>query len=276
MKRIMQNVFEYIHSSGDIKAAVVVGSQVRRNLPADQYSDLDIIIVITHPEHLLDSNDWLKHIAEYHISFIEDTFWGGKERRVMFDNGNDVDFIILNEEQANEIKTPADTAIFMRGFQVIKDEIGISRFLERIDYRENRRLLSEAEFMNLINDFWFHSIWTAKKILRGELLTAKYCLDTYMKRLLLKMVEEYTLLYREGRDVWYNGRFIEKWADQQILEKLRLCYAKYDSEDMIYALYETMCLFQFVSEQAALKESYQSPDDAASQANAIVRRLLNR
>lgn len=276
MKRIMQNVFEYIHGSSDVKAAVVVGSQVRRNLPADQYSDLDIIIVTTHPEHLLYSNDWLKHIAEYHISFLEDTFWGGKERRVMFDDGNDVDFIILNEEQANEMKKQADTAIFMRGFQVIKDEIGISRFLERIDCQENRRLLSEAEFINLINDFWFHSIWTAKKILRGELLTAKYCLDTYMKRLLLKMVEEYTLLYREGREVWYNGRFIEKWADRQILEKLRLCYAKYDSEDMIHALYETMGLFQFVSEQAALKESYQSPDDVASHANAIVRRLLNR
>ena len=49
------------------------------------------------------------------------------------------------------------------------------------------RLPSSAEYRNSVADFLYHVLWTAKKLGRGELLTAKDCLDIYMKNLLLKV-----------------------------------------------------------------------------------------
>jgi len=46
-----------------------------------------------------------------------------------------------------------------------------------------------AEFLNAVNDFWYHAVWTAKKLRRGELWIAMSCLDSYMKRRLLQMIE---------------------------------------------------------------------------------------
>ena len=47
--------------------------------------------------------------------------------------------------------------------------------------------------INMINDFFFHTIWASKKILRGELWTAKMCIDAYLKKYLLKITEMYSL-----------------------------------------------------------------------------------
>jgi len=40
---------------------------------------------------------------------------------------------------------------------------------------------AQDEFLDLINDFWYHTVWTAKKLRRGELWTAQGCSDSYMK-----------------------------------------------------------------------------------------------
>ena len=46
---------------------------------------------------------------------------------------------------------------------------------------------TEQECLEAINDFWYHALWTAKKLRRGELLSAKGCCDGHLKELLLRM-----------------------------------------------------------------------------------------
>lgn len=42
-------------------------------------------------------------------------------------------------------------------------------------------LPGEAELDQLCDDLWYHGLWTAKKLRRGELWTALECLDTYLR-----------------------------------------------------------------------------------------------
>lgn len=59
--------------SDDVKSALIIGSRARIDRPADEYSDLDLIMVVTNPDYYLSSNQWLENIGAYWISFTEDT-----------------------------------------------------------------------------------------------------------------------------------------------------------------------------------------------------------
>ena len=94
------------------------------------------------------------------------------------------------------------------------------------------RLPEEGEFLNHVNDFWYHAVWTAKKLRRGELYTAKGCLDSHMKRRIREMAECHAwAVHGPNYDTWHEGRFLEKWANPRVVEGLRTAYASYDAAD---------------------------------------------
>ena len=121
--------------------------------------------------------------------------------------------------------------------------------------------MTETEYVNMVNDFCFHVIWASKKILRGELWSAKMCLDAYLKNYLLKMIEMYSV-YIHDVDVWHDGRFLDRWADDKIKEALTKCFAHYDREDMISALLETNKLFSQLAKDVAEIRNFNYPENA--------------
>src|SRR5690606_24449708 len=80
----------------DIQALAVVGSYARADHPADPWSDLDLVLFVDDPIPYLESAGWLEAIAPPRITFTEPTALGiGRERRVLFEGGLDVDFTLL-------------------------------------------------------------------------------------------------------------------------------------------------------------------------------------
>lgn len=84
-----------------LKAVIVIGSGTRQEIPADEFSDLDLIIATTHPE------DWLygnmpDRLGEMRMSFTEPTLGGGRERRMLFEGSLDVDLIVFTPEQLTQ------------------------------------------------------------------------------------------------------------------------------------------------------------------------------
>ena len=262
---IIQNFIGYANQSENIRAAMIVGSRARKETPADDYSDLDLVIFAKNPERLLYETDWLSEIGEYHITFIEDQANGnGKERRVMFYDALDVDFPILPIVDINEmLKDKSTMKIIMNGVKILLDKDDILTGIDRLHLEkepEKTPELSETEFDNMMNDFWYHCIWSTKKLLRGEYWTAKMCVDRYMKNILLRMIEVYSA--EDGKEIWYNGRFIEHWTKPEIIKLLDDCFAHYNKKDILHALKGTMNLFSVISRKNAQKLNYEYPQKA--------------
>ena len=217
-------------SSRKLQAAFIFGSQARVEKYSDTYSDIDIIMIVDDPEYFLYSNEWLEHIGNVHVSFIENSIAGGKERRIIFDDALDVDFIILPVSAIDESEKIDQILLMLsRGYRILIDKINLEQVLAPIcKYSSHYTLPTKDEFLNLINDFWFHSVWTTKKLLRGELWVAKSCLDNYMKQKLLSMIE-YHAHAINGTDynTWHDGRFLDEWADNSITSKLPHTFAHY-------------------------------------------------
>jgi aminoglycoside 6-adenylyltransferase len=119
---------------------------------------------------------------------------------------------------------------------------------------------TEADFLNVVNDFWYHAIWTTKKLQRGEVWTAKGSVDSYMKQLLLSMMEWHAHATAKGTaDTWFNGRFLEEWADPRVLAELKDTFSRYDSADVKRGLLATMNLFRWLAKETAGQLTYAYP-----------------
>lgn len=272
---IVENLIRWGESSDKVYAALVIGSQARKDYYADDYSDLDIVMIVDEPDYFLSSDYWLSNIGSFYISFIENTIAGEKERRILFDDALDVDFVILSKNSVNKLYGEA-AVILSRGYHILLDKIGLEHNIQSADIiQPTNNFLSENDFSNIVNDFWYHSVWTAKKIKRGEMWTAKMCMDSYMKWKLLSIIENHAhAIHGEEYDTWHNGRFIEEWAEHWIIDKLTQCFSHYNKEDMRAALITTMELFRSVAIEAAERLDFQYPVMADEYAAAWVLKEL--
>lgn len=246
----------------DIKAIVLIGSSTRDMVKADEYSDLDVVIATKKPEGWL-YGDCPEKLGSVKISFVEPTLGGGKERRILYDGSLDVDMIVFTPEQFKKaIREGVASWVMNRGYEILYDAEGFSTLLEEhISHELKPTDLAEPEFNNMINDFFFHTVWASRKILRGELWTAKMCIDAYLKNYLLKMIEMYSVS-KYHADVWHDGRFLDRWAEKEILSDLEKCFAHYDREDMVSALLATLDLFCRLASQTAEIKGYKYPIEA--------------
>lgn len=261
-----------------VRAAVVIGSRARSDHPADEWADLDIVVLTEASSDYVRDPSWIGSIGDAWISFIEPTAGGhGSERRVLFAGGVDVDFafIAVHEIEALALADPraAGTA-FGRGFRILLDKDGVAARLlgaTPVSPAQSAVMPDAATFEQAACDFWYHAVWTAKHLRRGELWWAKLACDTHMKELLRRVLEWEAVA--AGRDPWFRGRFFEEWADPVLLRDLRSAFARYDEDEVWAALATTMDLFGAASRRTAEALGVPCPPRVEERARELVEGL---
>jgi aminoglycoside 6-adenylyltransferase len=166
--------------------------------------------------------------------------------------------------------------ISRRGARVLLDKNGWAAYLLPTAVEApSPRPPSPDEFLNAVNDFWYHAVWTTKKFRRGELWVARSCCDSYMKWLLLRMMEWHArATHGWDYDTWHGGRFVERWADPRAVTGLRTAFAHYDEADVARALRATMDLFRWLAVETADRLGYPYPATADERTTELVGTLL--
>ena len=77
---IKQKLCACAETDSSIRAIIVIGSTVRQNPSADEFSDLDLMIVTDAPE-VWCSGEYPKKLGSVRIAFTEPTLGGGTEYR---------------------------------------------------------------------------------------------------------------------------------------------------------------------------------------------------
>jgi len=280
-ERLVDRFIGWAQTEDNIRAAIVIGSRARLDHPADEWSDLDVLIFAVDPEPYWATTNWLHQIGEPWLTFVESTPDGkGHERRVLFEGGLDVDFVpdpVSGLEAMLERGFAHDIAdMIQRGVRFLVDK---DRFQERFQ----RKTIAtppysppnEAQFLNVVNDFWYHTVWTAKHLRRGELWWAKSCCDGYRKDRLRQMLAWHARASKgDDVDTWMRSRFLEEWADARAVESFPTIYAHYDAEDVWRALMATMRLFRWLAIETAESLEYPYPYYGEERAAGFVDRLF--
>jgi len=279
-EQLIQNFVQWAQGQDNIRLAFVLGSRARTDHPADAWSDLDIMIVARDVRAYLAQADWLNQVGKPWLTFTETTPDGrSMERRTLFDGGLDIDFALMPLEMIQALVQREPDAgiadVFHRGVRILLDKDALlpdpARFAAAWKPPEPP---SEAEFLQVVNDFWYHTLWTAKHVRRGELWWAKSCCDGYLKNLLRQMLEWQVRAARGAdHDTWLRGRFLEEWADPQAVQQLSGAFAHYNEADIWRALAVTMDLFRRLSLDAASRLGHSYPTAGAAYASELVERL---
>lgn len=255
MHLIEAAIADWARERDDVRAAVVVGSQARSDTPADRWSDLDVILVVDDPEPYASDAAWVTEFGRPALTFLEETMEGQRERRVLYEGGEDVDLPLFPTAVLGRLEqSPGQNAahLLARGYRMLVDKIGLEeRLRTAAAAAEPSGTPAQGELDQLAGDFWYHALWTAKKLRRGEVFTALECLDGYMKARLVTMLEWHARAVDPEADTWHAGRFLERWADPGALAALERAFAHYDVRDVARALWETIDLWQGLEEETA-------------------------
>lgn len=279
---LIERFINWAEKEENVRTAVIIGSQARIDHPADQWSDLDIIVLARDPEVYSQSKDWLMAIGTPWLSFVEPTPDGrSMEQRVLFAGGLDVDFALSDAaafQQMLATVLPSDVAnTLQRGHRFILDKDNLEGLLPDLPAAPDPPPPpNERDFLNLVHNFWYHTLWTAKHLRRGELWWAKAGCDMHLKNLLQQMLEWHTRATRgEQTDTWLRGRFLEEWADPRAVIGLTSAFAHYDAEDLWQALLATMDLFDWLEQETAASLLYYYSTQGETHTAVLVKKLFD-
>ena len=263
VREFLDQVAVWAREQSDVHAVVLLGSQARADVPADEMSDVDVTLFVHEPDRYLRDDAWIRRFGEPLLSFVEATAVGGfEERRVLFRDGLEVDFAVVPVAALEDIP-PAAAGVFARGYRVLYDD-GIGFQPPDVPHRESPPP-SQAQLDELANDFWYHLLWAAKKLWRGEVLLAKQVCDCGLKWRLVELAR----LRAHGGDTWHDLRFFERWAGEDVVEALGPTFGSYDATDVARALRATGELFGRLEDEVASRFDLAPPVDR----DEVLRRL---
>jgi aminoglycoside 6-adenylyltransferase len=276
-ERIIDRFTAWASGEATIRAAMIVGSRARTEHPADAWSDLDIVLFTTMPEILLDDSAWLDRLGTPVITFLEPTAVGAwKERRVFFEGAIDVDVAVVPAgdlaamlASAKDGSLPGDLIeVVERGIRILVDKEGDLHRLAgaAMDVPMPASApVDQAGFAQIVSDFWYHTVWIAKKLRRGELVVAHECLDGHQRRLLLALIRRHAGIHRP---IWHGARFLEEWADPRAVGMLSGAWAHHERADIVRATHTMMDLVAMLSREIAEAYGLAIPPEAEHAARA--------
>ena len=114
-----------------------------------------------------------------------------------------------------------------------------------------------AELQQIINTLLFELLFAAKKIKRNELWVAVSHINQPINKLLLQLIEFHTAsITKTSQGIRYDGRFLEQRIPQAVLEKLPLCFAKYDVFDAIQTIEHLLEMTYSLSKEICEAQNY--------------------
>jgi aminoglycoside 6-adenylyltransferase len=302
-EKLLDQYICWANSRADIRAVMIVGSRARQDHPADAWADLDIISFSRSPRQYFADSDWMAHFGTVWARASQHTAGGDPEWLVSYAGGLDVDFVFddfrkielqmramkwLNRLPALSRLIPAKTAaqmqhgramaagVFARGVRVMLDKDGLlARMIGLVGPPPPYHPPSPRDFTGCIERYWLMAGKTAKKIGRGEIMTARSWMDGMYWSGLLPMIEWHAHATRgEDCDTWHAGRFIEEWADPRVRSCLLDTMPAADPLAVRHALLASTALFDWLAQETANHLNFVYPHETTQAVQDYIGSLL--
>jgi len=256
--RLLEQQFTtWADSRPDILAVVAIGSRGRIQPPPDEHSDLDLLMWTENARAYTGNDQWLNQFGTHVLAVFSHTDNGLPEWEIIFADGAKLDVVIIQAQASplNEIlREFPHTDVLRRGFRVLLNKCGDEVDASHWSFAAAIRP-TQHQFDHRLKELLLEATRALKFAERGDLWRAKMLCDAVMKQHLLKMLEwQAVAKYGEELDVWYDGRFLEQWADAEAVQALPGTFASYEAPDIIRALHATISLSHGLAQDIAQRD----------------------
>lgn len=274
---LVARIAVWAQAQPDVRAAVITGSRARGD--ADAWSDLDAVIFTSGVgrERLRSSADWLSAFGTVWVAYLDAS--GGRDPAwfVVYGGGLKLDAMLLavrDEDAALELdalltRYPYRDA-FGREVKVLYDRGAASRLIPG----KPRPALAPpdaAAFQQAVSGFLMGATATAKYVARGDLWRAQHWIAADMRPHLLTMARWQA---QGSVDLWYGGRFMERWADGRFLDALPSLFPALERSSLAQALRTMLDLMRVLGTETAARFDLEYPAETHEKIAAVVEMTL--
>lgn len=270
---LLDNVVRWAKVDENIRAVVVTGSLSRNDGSTDDYSDLDVEIIVRELSDDLLHGEWIHDIGKVWIKFPADE--QSQFRLVWFAGGKKADFQLkLLSDVRPQIQAGDLTDEHKRGYIVVLDKDNLYENLPPSPHIfPQPDPPTPAEVHAIINEFWFESIHVAQFIRRREFWVVKFR-DWTMKCDLLQVMEWHARHVNDASpNTWVIGKRIHQWADAETFASVQQLWAGWDAQDCWHSLLTQITLFHRLAQAVTAKLEYPYPIETYDEIIGYIKRL---
>lgn len=273
-KDVLEKLVAWGNAQPSIRAMILTSSLARPDGPVDLLSDYDLIFATTEAERFARDDAWVFDYGEPMVRWGDQGEMYGLTtyfRGVVYQDYIKIYYSIWPDALLERIS--AQEALpeeLDAGYRVLLDKDGRTATWKPPSYKAFIPARpTEAEYLAVIEEFWWNATYIAKSFWRDELVFAKWCLDCDTKQIsMLRMLEwcfeiDHNWSVRPG----VLGRRLKRLLSADIWSELASTYVGPEIEANWDALYRTAALFRRVAKEVgdALGYTYpQALDDRVS------------
>lgn len=212
-------------------------------------------------ERYVDDTAWMDQFGTVWAREFQRTRAGDPEWLVLYAGGLKVDFFFapMTGELSELLFGRRYAEVARRGVRVLLDKDSHKRLVMPDLVPAPQTKPSTAEFTAVSQKFHLYAYRTAMMLRRGDLWRAQTFINNELRPALLTMLAwQAQAIHGPEYDTWYDGRFLETWADPRALAALPATFAHYDFTDMRRALLALLDLFGWLKLETAVNWQYHS------------------
>ncbi len=237
------------------------------------------MLFTNNAERYVSDSNWLDLFGEAWTRVLQRTQAGDPEWLVVYAGGLKVDFFFapMTGELSDLLFGGRYAEVAQRGVRVLLDKDSDKPLVVPDFELVQQAKPSAAEFTAVSQTFHLYAYRTAMMLRRGDLWRAQTFINNEMRPTLLTMLAwQAQATHGLAHDTWYDGRFLETWADPRAIETLPTTFAHYDFADMRRALLVLLELFGWLMGETAVTWQYTYPATEYTQLTAWVTAVLER
>lgn len=278
---VLTRITEWASGQENVRAVILESSRTREGAQLDAFSDYDVLLALADTQSFVEDDGWMRAFGEPLVRF-RDAFetWGhpAHTRLVLYADGTKIDYLLWPVALLREVvaKQKLPDALDW-GYRVLRDKDGLAVGMPaptRTAHIPARP--SEAEYLALVEEFWWETTYVAKNLWRDEVMMAKYNLDVVLRHeLLLKMLEWRVEVDRGW--TWkpgLAGRGLKRELAPETWADLEATWVGAGVEENWRALFAMTALFRRVAREVGEALGYTYPESLDVGVTAYLERAL--
>jgi aminoglycoside 6-adenylyltransferase len=273
-------VVEWAAGEDSVRAVLLTGSRANAHAALDAFSDFDILLFLTSGSDLRERDDWLRGFGPVLVMLRERIYHGDREiptRLVQYRDGSRIDFTLAPLEMLHHLAEGAELPPELdSGYRILIDRDHLADRLappSGVGYTPARP--TEEEYIAVVEEFWWESIYVAKFLARGELLPAKYSGECVLRfACLVRMLEWYVQIGGNwDRSIGPHGRGLAAHLTPRDRVALEATFAGAGKAENREALFAAIHLFRCAAAAVADELGYAYPAKVDRDVEAFLRRI---
>jgi aminoglycoside 6-adenylyltransferase len=277
---ILRRLADWAAGQELVRAVILESSRAREGAELDIFSDYDVLLALADTQPFVEGEAWLCGFGEPLVLF-RDAFetWGHPTytRLALYADGTKIDYLLwpvaLLREVAASQKLPD---VLDWGYRALLDKDGLTEGLpapSRTAHIPARP--TEAEYLALVESFWWETTYVAKNLWRDDVMHAKYNLDVVLRHELLLRLLEWRI--EVDRDWTWKpgivGRGLKRALAPATWAELAATWVGAGVEENWGALFAMTALFRRVAIEVGRSLGYTYPDSLDSGVIAYLERV---